>query len=94
MFSENICQWVRAVRIILTLFPQVGNSIPWSALDFPSLESLLRSLPEVCSLEGRTVLGVASRETRHVQEMVARQNNKKVGGRRAGGGGGGHGGGG
>ena len=34
-------------------------------------------------------MGVASRETRHVQEMVARQNNKKVGGKRAGGGGGG-----
>ena len=72
----------------------VGETIPTRSLGFPTLEAFLRSLPDTCSIQWRgaalTVQGVASGQTRHVQEMVARQATKKVGaggGRRWGGGG-------
>jgi hypothetical protein len=38
----------------------------------------------VCSIQWRgpdlVVVGVASKDTAHIQEMVSKQNNKKVGG--------------
>ena len=61
----------------------VGETIPTRRLGFPTLEAFLRSLPDTCSIQWRgaalTVQGVASGQTRHVQEMVARQATRKVG---------------
>ena len=72
--------------------PQVGEGIPFRSLGHATLDSLLSSLPDVCSVQRRgaqlAVTGVASRSTAHVMEMVSRQSGKK-GGRAAGGGGGG-----
>ena len=79
---------VRPSLLFSIFFAQVGQSIPFVSLGFPSLESLLRSLPDVCSLEprggGQVVLGVASSATAHVQEMVVKQNQSKRGRRKGG----------
>ena len=67
---------------------QVGEPLLSPGLGSLSLESLLRSLPDVCTLRYSAgqlvVMGVASPATAHVQDMVAKQNTAKRGKRRGG----------
>jgi len=60
----------------------VGQSPDFRLLGFPSLEALLRSIPDVCSFKwfaGQLmVLGVANEATMHVQDMVAQQKGGKA----------------
>ena len=67
----------------------MGEPLLTPSLGFPSLESLLRSLPDVCTLRHSggqlVVMGVASSATAHVQDMVAKQNTARRGKRRGGG---------
>ena len=66
----------------------MGEPLLSPSLGFPSLESLLRSLPDVCTLcysAGQlVVMGVASSATAHVQDMVAKQNTARRGKKRGG----------
>jgi len=66
----------------------VGQPLLSPNLGFPSLESLLRSLPDVCTLRYSAgqlvVMGVASSATAHVQDMVAKQNTARRGKKRGG----------
>ena len=61
---------------------QVGQSLPYKALGFTKVAALLESIPDVCSLQQRggalMVVGVASRDTAHVLNMVNRQGKKQV----------------
>ena len=58
-------------------YEMVGEKIPYQKLNFASLESLLRALPSVCSLQryGGEVMvsGVAGEASQHIQNMVAMQ---------------------
>ena len=69
----------------------MGEPLLSPSLGFPSLESLLRSLPDVCTLRYSAgqlvVMGVASSATAHVQDMVAKQNTARRGKKRGGAGG-------
>ena len=60
----------------------MGQSPDFRLLGFPSLEALLRSIPDVCSFKwfaGQLmVLGVANEATMHVQDMVAQQKGGKA----------------
>ena len=66
----------------------MGEPLLSPGLGFPSLESLLRSLPDVCTLRYSAgqlmVMGVASSATAHVQDMVAKQNTSRRGMKRGG----------
>ena len=66
----------------------MGEPLLSPSLGFPSLESLLRSLPDVCTLcysAGQlVVMGVASSATAHVQDMVAKQNTARRGKKKGG----------
>jgi len=59
----------------------VGQSLPYKALGFNKVAALLESIPDVCSLQQRggalMVVGVASRDTAHVLNMVNRQGKKQ-----------------
>ena len=61
---------------------QVGQSLPYKAFGFTKVAALLESIPDVCSLQQRggalMVVGVASRDTAHVLNMVNRQGKKQV----------------
>ena len=63
-------------------YSQVGQSLPYKALGFKKVAALLESIPDVCSLQQRggalMVVGVASRDTAHVLNMVNRQGKKQV----------------
>ena len=81
------------ISLILTWSPsiqflQVGEPLLSPTLGFSSLESLLRSLPDVCTLRYSAgqlvVMGVASSATAHVQDMVAKQNTARRGKKRGG----------
>ena len=56
--------------------------MPYKALGFNKVAALLESIPDVCSLQQRggalMVVGVASRDTAHVLNMVNRQGKKQV----------------
>ena len=57
----------------------VGFPIPVRELGFRDLPSLLRSIPDICTLQwsrGRmTVSGVADNTTNHIKDMVAKQTS-------------------
>jgi len=59
----------------------VGQSLPYKAFGFTKVAALLESIPDVCSLQQRggalMVVGVASRDTAHVLNMVNRQGKKQ-----------------
>ena len=82
--------WFDLLNLDLSLYDlQVGEPLLTPSLGFPSMESLLRSLPDVCTLRysgGQlVVMGVASSATAHVQDMVAKQNTARRGKKRGGG---------
>ena len=68
-------------RLEREYYDLLGQTIPITQLGFHNVESFLRSIPDVCSITWRhghlTVVGVASQETAHVQEMVSKQNTTK-----------------
>ena len=82
----ELVSWVHInldLILLITLVHQVGEPLLSPGLGFPSLESLLRSLPDVCTLRYSAgqlmVMGVASSATAHVQDMVAKQNTSRRG---------------
>ena len=82
--------WFDLLNLDLSLYDlQVGEPLLTPSLGFPSMESLLRSLPDVCTLRHSggqlVVMGVASSATAHVQDMVAKQNTARRGKKRGGG---------
>ena len=82
--------WFDLLNLDLSLYDlQVGEPLLTPSLGFPSMESLLRSLPDVCTLRHSggqlVVMGVASSATAHVQDMVAKQNTTRRGKKRGGG---------
>eukprot|EP00092_Neocalanus_flemingeri_P098273 GFUD01125307.1.p1 GENE.GFUD01125307.1~~GFUD01125307.1.p1 ORF type:complete len:101 (-),score=34.42 GFUD01125307.1:98-400(-) len=58
----------------------MGEGIPFSQLQFQSMELFLRSIPDVCSVEWRggelVVAGVADESTQHIVKMVRLQRTK------------------
>ena len=59
----------------------VGEGIPYRRLGYDTLDSFLSAQPDVCRISRRptgevTVVGVADDATRHIQELVNRQNSK------------------
>ena len=83
-----IWNWFDLVKASFSIFAQVGEPLLSPSLGFPSLESLLRSLPDVCTLRYSAgqlvVMGVASSATAHVRDMVAKQNTARRGKKRGG----------
>ena len=81
--NSSIVVWSSSI-----VFMQVGEPLLSPSLGFPSLESLLRSLPDACTLRYSAgqlvVMGVASSATAHVQDMVAKQNTARRGKKRGG----------
>ena len=70
-----------------------GDCIPYRSFGFSSLETFLQSIPEVCRIvtRGREVMveGVATKETKHIKELVQNQGGSdRDRSRRRGGGGG------
>ena len=67
----------------------VGTDLPYRALGFPSISSLLAALHDVCAVVRRggqpTVVGVAGTDTAHIKDMVDRQSTKRQGSRGLGG---------
>ena len=67
-----------------------GDSIPYRSFGFSSLETFLQSMPDVCRIvtRGREVMveGVATKETKHIKELVQNQKGRGAGGGRGGGG--------
>ena len=70
-----------------------GDSIPYRSFGFSSLETFLQSIPDVCRIvtRGREVMveGVATKETKHIKELVQNQggSDRDRSKRRGGGGG-------
>ena len=59
----------------------VGEGIPYRRLGYETLDSFLSAQPDVCRISRRptgevVVVGVADDATRHIQELVNRQNSK------------------
>jgi len=59
----------------------VGEGIPYRRLGYETLDSFLNAVPDVCRISRRptgevVVLGVADETTKHIQELVNRQNSK------------------
>ena len=59
----------------------VGEGIPYRRLGYETLDSFLSATPDVCRISRRptgevVVVGVADDATRHIQELVNRQNSK------------------
>eukprot|EP00092_Neocalanus_flemingeri_P036174 GFUD01039385.1.p1 GENE.GFUD01039385.1~~GFUD01039385.1.p1 ORF type:complete len:862 (+),score=224.23 GFUD01039385.1:55-2640(+) len=67
----------------------MGEGIPFRQLQFQSMESFLRSIPDVCSVEWRggelVVAGVADESTQHIVKMVRLQKTKTKRRKRGGG---------
>ena len=66
----------------------VGETVPYRKFNFASLETFLRSIPDVCKITVRggevIVVGVETPETKHIKDLVQRQGGK--GGSKGGGG--------
>ena len=84
---------VPGVQLVSKYRENTGDSIPYRSFGFSSLETFLQSIPEVCRIvtRGREVMveGVATKETKHIKELVQNQGGSdRDRSRRRGGGGG------
>ena len=65
---------VPGVQLVSKYRENTGDSIPYRSFGFSSLETFLQSIPEVCRIvtRGREVMveGVATKETKHIKELV------------------------
>ena len=84
---------VPGVQLVSKYRENTGDSIPYRSFGFSSLETFLQSIPEVCRIvtRGREVMveGVATKETKHIKELVQNQggSDRDRSKRRGGGGG-------
>ena len=73
---------VPGVQLVSKYRENTGDSIPYRSFGFSSLETFLQSIPEVCRIvtRGREVMveGVATKETKHIKELVQNQEENKA----------------
>ena len=69
---------------------QVGSGIPYRQFNYPSLETFLQSMPDVCRITCKGVNkdiyveGVANSQTKHIEKLVRGQKGP-AGGKKGGG---------